>query len=70
MKRRHVEYLPYPDGNFQEEVIDEGSIENNSYEEISFRYNKTFVSGLPVEITKIEAKKISNPVKEFLYPYL
>ncbi len=39
-------------------------------EEVYLRRNKTFVHGLPIEVTKIEAERIYNPVTEFLYPYL
>jgi hypothetical protein len=39
-------------------------------EDIYARRNKTFVRGLPVEVIKIEAERIYNPVTEFLYPYL
>jgi len=38
--------------------------------EVYLRRNKTFVNGLPVEIVKIEAERVYNPVTEFLYPYL
>lgn len=41
-----------------------------SLEQIYLRRNKTFVRGLPVEVTEISAERVYNPVTEFLYPYL
>jgi hypothetical protein len=39
-------------------------------EQVYSKRNKTFVRGLPVEVIKMEAERIYNPVTEFLYPYL
>ncbi|UJR34309.1 hypothetical protein I4U23_021712 [Adineta vaga] len=67
---RHIEYLSYPDENFFED-IDESCQENEcSLDQIYFKRNKTFVRGLPVEVIKMTAERIYNPVSEFLYPYL
>lgn len=41
-----------------------------SLQQIYLRRNKTFVHGLPVEVTEISAERVYNPVTEFLNPYL
>lgn len=47
------------------------SLENEcSLEQVYLRRNRTFVRGLPVEVTQITAERVYNPVSEFLYPYL
>ncbi|CAF4338239.1 unnamed protein product, partial [Adineta steineri] len=68
--QRHVEYLPYPDWNFVEELDTPCQDDQCPLDQVYTRRNKTFVRGLPVEVTKIEAERVYNPVTEFLYPYL
>ncbi|CAF1532412.1 unnamed protein product, partial [Adineta ricciae] len=68
--RRHIEYLPYPDENFVENLDELCQNDECPLELIYSRRNKTFVRGIPVEVTKITAERIYNPVTEFLYPYL
>ncbi|CAF3547959.1 unnamed protein product [Rotaria socialis] len=74
-RRRHTEYLAYPDLDFVEESLQSDCTEKDidekrSLEQIYSRRNKTFVDGLPVQVIKIDAERIYNPVTEFLYPYL
>ncbi|CAF3869305.1 unnamed protein product [Rotaria sp. Silwood1] len=69
-RRRHIEYLPYPDENFIEEPLQSYPHEKRSLEEIYLKRNKTFVDGVPVEVVDITGVRDYNPVTEFLYPYL
>lgn len=41
-----------------------------SLEQVYLKRNKTFVHGVPVEVTGMKAERDYNPVTEFLYPYL
>ena len=67
--RRHVEYLPYPDQNFVEE-IDPQSDGYRPLEDVYLRRNRTFVSGQSVEVIELTGERIYNPVTEFLNPFL
>ncbi|CAF3982782.1 unnamed protein product [Rotaria sordida] len=68
-RRRHIEYLPYPDWNFLEESLEICSNEKYPLEQVYLKCNKAFVDRLPVEVIKITATRDYNPVTEFLYPY-
>ncbi|CAF4643120.1 unnamed protein product [Rotaria sp. Silwood1] len=75
--QKHMEYLPYPDWNFNEEseeFLQKTSSDKNDeqcpLEQIYLRCNKTFLPGQSVQVIKIEAERIHHPVIEFLYPYL
>ncbi|CAF1294151.1 unnamed protein product [Rotaria sordida] len=77
INQKHLEYLPYPDWNFNEEseeILQKTSADKNDeqcpLEQIYLRCNKTFLPGQSVHVIKIEAERIYHPVIEFLYPYL
>ncbi|CAF3996900.1 unnamed protein product [Rotaria sordida] len=69
-RRRHIEYLPYPDWNFLEEPPQLCPDGKRQLTDVYLRRNKVFVDGLPVEVINISAERDFNPVTEFLYPYL
>ncbi|CAF4509501.1 unnamed protein product [Rotaria sp. Silwood2] len=77
ISQKHMEYLPYPDWNFNEEpeeFLQKTSADKNDeqypLEQIYLRCNKTFLCGQSVQVIKIEATRIYHGVIEFFYPYL
>jgi len=71
---RHVEYLSYPDENFESDELlcsnVHNSNQNRPLEDVYLRRNETFIPGQSVQITEMTAERSYNPVTEFLYPYL
>ncbi|CAF1211187.1 unnamed protein product, partial [Adineta ricciae] len=69
--RKHNEYLPYPDENFDEHV--DGRAQRDKKFLISYVYaspERKFVPGVPVIVTSIAAERTYTAFTEFLNPYL
>ncbi|CAF0891625.1 unnamed protein product [Adineta steineri] len=69
--RKHNEYLPYPDNNFND-PIDERFQRADKFTvaHIFDRSGRTFVPNVPVHVTSIVAERIYAGFAEFLNPYL
>ncbi|CAF4014666.1 unnamed protein product [Adineta steineri] len=68
MEQTDTEYLPDSDWNYEakfEELVQAISINNNDEQN-----DNTSIFDLPVQVTKIEAEKIHNPITDFRHPYL
>ncbi|CAF3414576.1 unnamed protein product [Rotaria sp. Silwood1] len=69
--RKHNEYLPYPDNNFNDPVIEHFQRANKfTIGHILDRSGRTFVPNVPVHVTSIVAERTYGGFSEFLNPYL
>ncbi|CAF1019078.1 unnamed protein product [Rotaria sordida] len=69
--RKHNEYLPYPDNNFNEPVEEFNQRANKfTIDHVFDHSGRTFVPNVPIHVTSIVAERTYAGFAEFLNPYL